>query len=120
VLDLRQLPRDSNYNAANGQIEVTTSLTFATFPTSDVDVVNLNFPPQSFAQVLLGWQSWLRTADQSSWAVADATVDAMGTHCRIMSTSPAGSGNSVAAGITKAVGIQPTGTDNHTFNYLDS
>ncbi len=102
-----------------GNFGVTTSLTFATFPTRDVDVVNLNFPPQSFAQVLVGWQNWLRIADQNSWALADATVDAMGTHCRIMSTSPAGSGNSVAAAITKAVGIQPTGTENHTFDYLD-
>ncbi|MFZ0907044.1 MAG: FAD-binding oxidoreductase [Mycobacterium sp.] len=102
-----------------GNFGVTTSLTFATFPTGDVDVVNLNFPPQSFAQVLVGWQNWLRTADRSSWALADATVDPMGTHCRIMATSPAGSGNSVASAITSAVGMQPTGTENHTFNYLD-
>ena len=102
-----------------GNFGVTTSLTFATFPTGDVDVVNLNFPAQSFAQVLLGWQNWLRTADRSSWALADATVDAMGTHCRIMSTSPAGSGGSVASAITSAVGMQPIGTDTHTFNYLD-
>src|ERR1700741_4972183 len=102
-----------------GNFGVTTSLTFATFPTKDVDVVNLNFPPQSFAQVLVGWQNWLRTADRSSWALADATVDPMGTHCRIMATCPAGSGNSAASAITSAVGMQPTGTDNHTFNYLD-
>ncbi|MBV8862344.1 MAG: FAD-binding oxidoreductase [Mycobacterium sp.] len=102
-----------------GNCGVTTSLTFATFPTSDVDVVNLNFPPQSFAQVLVGWQNWLRTADQSSWALADSTTDAMGTHCRIMATCPAGSGGSVANAITSAVGLQPAGTDNHTFNYLD-
>ena len=102
-----------------GNFGVTTSLTFATFPTGDYDVVNLNFPPQSFAQVLVGWQNWLRTADRSSWALADSTTDAMGTHCRIMATCPAGSGNSVASAITSAVGMQPTGTDNHTFNYLD-
>src|SRR6202011_1650797 len=71
------------------------------------------------AQVLLGGQNCLRTADQSSWALADATVDGMGTHCRILATCPAGSGNSVAAAITKAVGVQPTGTENHTFNYMD-
>jgi FAD/FMN-containing dehydrogenase len=102
-----------------GNFGVTTSLTFATFPTTDVDVVNLNFPPQSFAQVLVGWQNWLRTADRGSWALADSTTDAMGVHCRIMATCPAGSGNSVASAITSAVGMQPTGTDNHTFNYLD-
>jgi FAD/FMN-containing dehydrogenase len=102
-----------------GNFGVTTSLTFATFPTKDVDVVNLNFPPQSFAQVLVGWQNWLRTADQNSWALADATVDAMGVHCRILATCPAGSGNSAAAAITQAVGLQPSGIENHTFNYLD-
>jgi FAD/FMN-containing dehydrogenase len=102
-----------------GNFGVTTSLTFSTFATTDSDVVNLNFPPQSFAQVLLGWQSWLRTVDRSCWALADATVDAMGTHPRIMATSPVGSGNAVASAIISAVGIQPTGTENHTFNYLD-
>ncbi|MGH3521579.1 MAG: BBE domain-containing protein, partial [Mycobacterium sp.] len=102
-----------------GNFGVTTSLTFATFPTNEVDVVNLNFPPQSFAQVLLGWQNWLRTADRSSWALADATAEAMGRHCRILATCPAGSGSSMATAITSAVGIQPTGTENHTFNYLD-
>ncbi|MDT5351197.1 MAG: hypothetical protein QOH91_4484 [Mycobacterium sp.] len=102
-----------------GNFGVTTSLTFNTFPTKDVDVVNLNFPPQSFAQVLVGWQNWLRTADQNSWALADATVDAMGTHCRILATCPAGSGSSAAAAIISAVGMQSTGTENHTFNYMD-
>lgn len=102
-----------------GNFGVTTSLTFATFPTTDLDVVNLNFPPESFAQVLVGWQNWLRTADRNSWALADATVDAMGTHCRIMATCPVGSGSSVGAAITKAVGVQPSATENHTFNYLD-
>jgi FAD/FMN-containing dehydrogenase len=102
-----------------GNFGVTTSLTFATFPARDVDVVNLNFPPQSFAQILVGWQNWLRTADRNSWALADSTTDAMGTHCRIMATCPAGSGNSVGSDIISAVGMQPTGTENHTFNYLD-
>jgi FAD/FMN-containing dehydrogenase len=37
-----------------GNFGVTTALTFATFPTAEYDVVNLNFPPQSFAQVLVG------------------------------------------------------------------
>ena len=87
-----------------GNFGATTSLTFATFPTGEVDAVNLNFPPQSFAQVLVGWQSWLRTADRSCWALADATVDQMGTHCRILATCPAGSGAGVASAITSAVG----------------
>ncbi len=102
-----------------GNFGVTTSLTFATFPTKDVDVVNLNFPPQSFAQVLVGWQNWLRSADPSSWALTDSTTDALGTHCRILATCPAGSGGSATSAIISAVGMQPTATENHTFNYMD-
>jgi hypothetical protein len=102
-----------------GNFGVTTSLTFATFPTWDVDVVNLHYPTESFAQVLVGWQNWLRTADRSSWALADSTTDATGTHCRIMATCPAGSGNSVTSAVTSAVGMKPIGTDMETFNYLD-
>jgi len=102
-----------------GNFGVTTSLTFATFATHDVDAVNLSFPPEALAQVLVGWQNWLRTADKNSWALADSTSDGLGTHCRILATCPAGSGNSVASAIASAVGVQPTGTENHTFNYLD-
>ncbi|WP_421845932.1 FAD-binding protein [Mycobacterium sp.] len=102
-----------------GNFGVATSLTFATFPTVDLDVVNLNFPPESFAQVLLGWQSWLRTADRNSWALADSSADALGTRCRILATCPVGSGGSVGDAIASAVGVRPTGTDNHTFNPLD-
>jgi len=102
-----------------GNFGVTTSLTFATFPTTDLDAVNLNFPAESFAQVLVGWQNWLRTADRNSWALADSTTEATGTHCRILATCPAGSGGAAAAAITKAVGMQPTTTENHTFNYMD-
>ncbi len=102
-----------------GKFGVTISLTFDTFPISDADVVNLHFPTESFAQVLVGWQNWLRTADRSNWALADSTTDGTGTHCRIMATCPAGSGNSAASAVTKAVGIQPIRTDIQTFNYLD-
>src|SRR5699024_9059385 len=61
-----------------GNFGVATSLTFATFPAGDLDVVNLNFPPESFAQVLLGWQQWLRSADHNNWALADSSADGMG------------------------------------------
>jgi FAD/FMN-containing dehydrogenase len=102
-----------------GNFGVTTSLTFSTFPTRDLDAVNLDFPAQAFAQVLVGWQNWLRTADRNSWALADSTTDGMGTHCRILATCPAGSGPAVAQAIVAAVGMQPSGTDTHTFNRMD-
>lgn len=102
-----------------GNFGVTTSLTFAPFATRDVDVVNLTFPPPAFAQVLLGWQSWLRGADRNSWALADSITDGFGTHCRILATCPVGSGRAVAAALTSAVGTPPTGTEIRTFNHLD-
>ncbi|MBW0015693.1 FAD-binding oxidoreductase [Mycobacterium sp.] len=102
-----------------GNFGVTTSLTFATFPIKDVDVVELHFLPQSFAQVLVGWQNWLRSADPRSWALADSITDAFGTQCRIVATCPVGSGGGVAAAIVSAVGLQPAATENHTFNYMD-
>lgn len=102
-----------------GNFGVTTALTFATFPVNDMDVVNLHFPLQAFAQVLVGWQAWLRTADRSSWALADTVTDPQGAHCRIMATCPVGSGDAVAAAVVKAVGLQPAGTDKRTLNYLD-
>lgn len=102
-----------------GNFGATTLLTFATFPTGDVDVVNLNFAPQSFAQVLVGWQNWLRTADRNSWALADCSTDAPGMPGRILATCPVGSGGSVANAIVSAVGMQPAGTDNHTFNRME-
>ena len=102
-----------------GNFGVTTSLTFATFPTRDVDVVNLNFPPQSFAQVLLGWQTGCAPPTETAgrWRTAPPTRR---VHT-VASWRPArpGSGNAVAAAITTAVGAQPTGTENHTFNYMD-
>ncbi|GFG52787.1 FAD-linked oxidoreductase [Mycolicibacterium agri] len=102
-----------------GNFGVTTSLTFATFPVADVDVVDLHYPQESFAQVLVGWQDWLRAADKRFWALADSTTEATGKHCRITATGPAGSGNGMASSITSAVGMQPARTDSHTFNYLD-
>ncbi|OMC38757.1 oxidoreductase [Mycobacterium sp. GA-1841] len=102
-----------------GNFGVTTALTFATFPIGDVDVVGAHFPLEAFPQVLLGWQNWLRTADRSSWALADTITDPAGAHCRILATCPAGAGDSVAAAVVKAVGLQPASTERRTFNYLD-
>ncbi|MCB0926723.1 MAG: FAD-binding protein [Mycolicibacterium insubricum] len=102
-----------------GNFGVTTSLTFATFPVGDVDVVNLHYPLQAFPQVLLGWQSWLRTADRNSWALVDAGNDPGNPDCRILATCPVGTGGALAAALTKAVGAQPAATDTRTFNHLD-
>jgi FAD/FMN-containing dehydrogenase len=102
-----------------GNFGVVTSLTFATFPTGELDVVNLTFPPESVAQVLLGWQRWLQAADRRAWALADIATGPPGGPPRILATCPVGSGNNVAEAIVSAVGMQPTGTEQHTFNRMD-
>lgn len=102
-----------------GNFGVVTSLTFATFPTADLDMVSLNFPPESFPQVLLGWQNWLRSADRSVWALADRATGPPGGPPRILATCPVGTGDAVAQAVVSAVGLQPTGIERHTFNHLD-
>jgi hypothetical protein len=51
--------------------------------------------------------------------LADTITDPQGAHCRILATCPAGSGDSVAGAVVKAVGLQAMQVENHTFNYLD-
>lgn len=102
-----------------GNFGVTTSLTFATIPAGDVDVVNLHYPIQAFAQALLGWQSWLRTVGPESWALIDAGSNPTHADARIMATCPVGSAGAVTAAITKAVGLAPAATNARTVNHLE-
>jgi len=96
-----------------GNSGVTTSLTFATFPTGDYDVVNLNFPWQSFAQVLLGWQSWLRTADRNSWDTCRRHVGRDGSALPHLGDLPGRVGWQRGGGaITSAVGTHRPGPEN--------
>ncbi len=102
-----------------GNFGVTTSMTFATFPTADSDVVRVNFPPSAAAHVLAGWQSWLSAADRSTWGLVDLSVSANQGDCHILATCPAGSGPAVTDAIKSAVGLAPSGIENKTLSHLD-
>ena len=102
-----------------GNFGVTTSMTFATFPTADSDVVRVNFPPSAAAHVLAGWQSWLSTADRNTWGLVDLSVSPNQGDCHVLATCPGGSGPGVADAIKSAVGVQPSGIENKTLSHMD-
>lgn len=101
-----------------GNFGVTTSMTFATFPTADNDVVRLDFPPASAVQVLVGWQSWLSAADRNTWGIVDLSVGNQ-PNCHVLATCPAGAGPGVVDAIKSAVGVAPTAVVNKTLSHMD-
>ncbi len=101
-----------------GNFGVTTSMTFSTFATGDVDLVRLEFPPASAVQVLAGWQSWLAGADRNTWGMVDLSVGA-NPNCHVLATCPAGAGSAVADAIKSAIGSAPSTVQNTTFNHMD-
>lgn len=102
-----------------GNFGVTTSMTFATFPTADADVVRLDFPPASAVQVLAGWQSWLNGADRNTWGIADLSVGGSQPDCHVLATCPAGAGSGVVDAIKSAVGVAPSAVQNKTLSRTD-
>ena len=102
-----------------GNFGVTTSMTFATFPTGDSDVVRVDFSPSSAAQVLAGWHPWLAAADRNTWGLVDLSVSAAQANCHVLATCPAGSGPGVGDAIKSAVGLQPSGIENKTLSHMD-
>ncbi len=102
-----------------GNFGVTTSMTFATFPTADSDVVRVDFTPSSAARVLSGWQTWLAAADRNTWGLVDMSVGGSQANCHVLATCPAGSGPGVADAIKSAVGVQPTGVEHKTLSHMD-
>lgn len=102
-----------------GNVGVTTSMTFATFPTGDTDIVRLDFAPSSAVQVLVGWQNWLNDADRNAWAMVDLAVGGAQPDCHILATCPAGGAAGMADAIKAAIGLQPTAVTNKTMNRMD-
>jgi FAD/FMN-containing dehydrogenase len=101
-----------------GNFGVTTSMTFSTFATGDVDLVRLEFPPASAVQVLAGWQSWLAGADRNTWGMVDLSVGA-NPNCHVLATCPAGAGQGVVDAIKAAVGAAPSEVQNKTLGHMD-
>ncbi|BBX39974.1 FAD-dependent oxidoreductase [Mycobacterium simiae] len=102
-----------------GNVGVTTSMTFATFPTGDTDIVRLDFAPSSAVQVLVGWQNWLNDADRNAWAMVDLAVGGAQPDCHILATCPAGGAAGMADALKAAIGLQPTAVSNKTMNRMD-
>lgn len=101
-----------------GNFGVTTSMTFSTFAAADSDVVRLDFPPASATQVLVGWQSWLNSADRNTWGIVDLMVGSA-PNCHVLATCPAGAGSGVVDAIKSAVGVAPTTVSNKTMSRSD-
>ncbi|WP_421841792.1 FAD-binding protein [Mycobacterium sp.] len=102
-----------------GSFGVTTSMTFATFPTSDSDVVRVDFSPSGAERVLAGWQTWLAAADRNTWGLVDLSVSSAHANCHVLATCPAGAGTRVADAIRSAVGLQPSGIEHKTLNHME-
>ncbi|QUR69604.1 FAD-dependent oxidoreductase [Mycobacterium spongiae] len=102
-----------------GNFGVTTSMTFATFPTADSDVVRVDFPAQAAAHVLTGWQTWLAAADRNTWGLVDFSTGSGRANCHVLATCPAGSGPDAAAAIKAAVGLRPNDIERRTLRFMD-
>lgn len=106
-----------------GNFGVTTSMTFATFPAAGADVVRVDFPPATAAEVLVGWQKWLAAADRNTWGLVDLSVGqgqgASGGNCHVLATCPSGSGAATTEAIKSSVGIQPSGTEIKSFSHME-
>ena len=101
-----------------GNFGVTTSMTFSTFATGDVDLVRLDFPPASAIQVIAGWQSWLAGTDRNTWGMVDLSVGD-NSACHVLVTCPVGAGPGVADAIKSAVGVAPSAVQNSTVSHMD-
>jgi FAD/FMN-containing dehydrogenase len=102
-----------------GNPGVVTSFTFRTFPVADREVTTLVFPAATTAQAIFGWHEWLHTADRAIWGMVNITADAGSQRCTIVLATPAGDGQSRAADLSTAIGVQPVSTMTRTLNRMD-
>jgi FAD/FMN-containing dehydrogenase len=102
-----------------GNLGVVTSFTFRTFPTGDRDVVNLAFPEGASAEVILGWHTWLGTADRAIWGMVDITVGSGVDRCKIVLATPPGAGRQTAETLSTAVGLRLIESTVRTLGHLD-
>lgn len=100
-----------------GNFGIVTSLTFRTTPSVGKDVVTMNFPPASAATVISGWRRWLSVAEPSAWANVNIGSDRRGgVTCSVLLVCATGAGRRIAADISAAVGVVPSGSDYSTLD----
>jgi len=102
-----------------GNFGVVTSFTLRTFPTTDRDVVTLEFPAGSAEQVILGWNQWLSAADRAIWGMVNVAASQASPGCRVTLATPPGAGPGRAADIIAAIGVQATSNTSQTLNRMD-
>jgi FAD/FMN-containing dehydrogenase len=103
-----------------GNVGVTSSLTFRTFAIGDSDFVDLVFASSDGAQLLVGWNDWLTAADRAIWSTVQITGGpSNGLGYQVQLTSPPGTGASVAADLTAAIGVQPVSNDTVTLSHME-
>jgi len=98
---------------------VVTSFVFRTFPVADRDVATLVFPQAAAARAVFGWHEWLQTADRAIWGMVNITADAGSQRCTIVLATPAGDGESRAADLSSAIGVQPISTTTRTLDRME-
>ena len=102
-----------------GNFGIVTSLTFRTSAAVDRDVVTLAFPPEAAAQVIQGWQYWLRSADRTIWGMVNITVGPSPGRCLVVLATPAGAGPGRGRDLGAAIGVTPARTTTRTLNRMD-
>lgn len=102
-----------------GHLGVVASLTLQTFPVTDRDVVTLVFPEPSTAQVLVGWNDWMRTADRTVWGMVNVTVGTGSGRCTVVLAAEPGNGPGRARDLSAAVGVAPVSNSTRTLGHLD-
>ncbi|UGT40601.1 FAD-dependent oxidoreductase [Nocardia yamanashiensis] len=100
---------------------IVTSMTFDTIPATAKDVVRLAFPGDVAERVITGWQDWLRTAARDRWAQVSVDADGSGgLTCWMLLVCPAGTGETVTAELSEAIGLPPAESDSRTLGHLDT
>ena len=103
-----------------GNCGIATSFTYRTFPAVTRDVVSLSFPYASTAKVLLGWNSWLRSADRTTWGMVNITAGPPAARkCRITLATAANGGGQAANAIVAAIGVAAETRNIQTKDHMD-
>lgn len=100
-----------------GNFGVVTSLTFRTTPAVGKDIVALNFSPAAASAVIAGWSRWSPKAERSAWANVNIGSDRRGgVTCSVLLVCAVGAGRRIAADISAAIGVVPSGSDYQTLD----
>ncbi len=103
-----------------GTSAVVTSFRLTSFPTTDCAVWTVRWPWSAAAAVVAGWQRWVASTAAQDWG--NLHLDAAGGRptVRVSGVSLGGAGDSAAAALTRAVGVDPSSTDSAVHSWLET